>query len=46
VFYFVLSVALFGLIGGHLGIGCLAAALAIVSGWLFAKAALSHQKWS
>jgi Na+/proline symporter len=39
-FYFVLTVALFGLIGGHLGIGALAAGLAIVSGWMFVRKAL------
>ncbi len=40
IFYFVLTVALFGIIGGHMGIGCLALAISVVSGWLFAKAAL------
>jgi len=39
-FYFVLTVALFGLIGGHLRIGALAAGLAIVSGWMFVRKAL------
>ena len=39
-FYFVLTVALFGFMGGHLAIATLASALAIVSGWMFVRKAL------
>jgi SSS family solute:Na+ symporter len=39
-FYFVLTVALFGFMGGRLGIATLASALAIVSGWMFVRKAL------
>jgi solute:Na+ symporter, SSS family len=39
-FYFVLTVALFGFMGGHLRIGALASGLGVASGWMFVRKAL------
>jgi SSS family solute:Na+ symporter len=41
-FYFALSVALFGFLGGRFTIGFTAALLSVLSGWRFAKAALAR----